>query len=291
MELHSAPGVVWLDGSVIPESEARVSVLDHGFLYGDSVYEAVRTFGEIPFLLDEHLRRLQRSAEGVGISVPVHLRAAIGSVLRGADGERLLRIILTRGVGPLGYEIVPDQKPTLVVLSRPLPRYPTSYYTDGIAVAVVSVRRNPRRSLDPSLKTSNLLNVRLAYMEARRNGADDAVMLNSRGEVAEASGSNVFIVHDQMLWTPPLDAGILEGITRNVVLTRLAPSVGLAIREGPMSLRSLHQASEIFITSTTRAIMPVTRIDNRSVGDGRPGTLTRRLMSAFESLMAGVRGY
>lgn len=280
---QSLPGVVWVDGAVVPESEARVPILDHGFLYGDSVYESVRTFGGKPFLLDAHLRRLERSADGVGIPFPSHIRAAIAETLSGAKDERVLRIILTRGVGPLGYEIVADQKPTLIILSRVVPAYPVRYYTEGIGLAVVSVRRNSRQSLDPSLKTSNLLNVRLAYMEARRAGADDAILLNNRGEVAEASGSNVFVIKQRVLWTPPLEAGILEGITRDFVLRRLAPSVGMDTLQDVMPQDVLTSSDEVFITSTTRSIMPVTRVDGAVVGTGRPGPLTRRLMEQFEA--------
>jgi branched-chain amino acid aminotransferase len=284
----STEGKVWIDGRVVPESEARISILDHGFLYGDSVYEAVRTFCGRPFLLDEHLARLERSATGVGIPMPPRLRGAIAEVLGPLPGEarsgtapdRLLRIILTRGVGPLGYEIVPGQKPTLIVMSRPVPIHPARCYTEGIALAVVSVRRNSRQSLDPALKTSNLLNVRLAYMEARRSGADDALMLNNRGEVAEASGSNVFVVDGGRLWTPPLDAGILEGCTRDFVI-QLARRAGLEVREDPMPLDALAHAREAFITSTTRSVMPVARIDGHRLEEA-PGPTTRRLMDAFE---------
>lgn len=278
----SVPGNVWIDGVVVPEAEARISIFDHGFLYGDSVYEAIRTFGKKIFLLDEHLQRLRRSASGVGIPVPDEVETAIQAVLKTDETDRLLRVILTRGVGPVGYEIVLDQKPTLIVLSRPVPVYPARYYTEGISLAVVSVRRNSRQSLDPSLKTSNLLNVRLAYMESRRDGADDAIMLNNRGEVAEASGSNVFVVTGGRLWTPPLDAGILEGCTRDFVMRRLAD---LEVCEDPMPRAALEQAEEMFITSTTRSIMPVTRLDGRPVGEGRPGPVTRRLMQKFEEVV------
>lgn len=281
----SPTGLVWIDGKIVAESEARVSILDHGFLYGDSVYEAVRTFGGRPFLLEEHMMRLAHSAAGVGIPLPDNIVAAIDAVLAGAPGDRLLRIILTRGVGPMGYALVDDQPPTLIVMSRPVPTYTVEQYRDGISLSVVGVRRNSRQSLDPSLKTSNLLNVRLAYMEARRAGADDAVMLNARGEVAEASGSNVFAVHGELLWTPPTDAGILQGCTRAFVLERVAPLAGVTVRQDPMPLASLESADEIFITSTTRSILPVSRLDGRAVGGARRGPVTLRLMRQFEQLV------
>lgn len=282
----SPSGVVWIEGKIVAESEARISILDHGFLYGDSVYEAVRTFGGRPFLLDEHMIRLAHSAAGVGIPLPDNIIAAVDAVLAGAPGERLLRIILTRGVGPMGYALVDDQPPTLIVMSRPVPTYTVEQYCGGISLAVVGVRRNSRQSLDPSLKTSNLLNVRLAYMEACRAGADDAVMLNARGEVAEASASNVFAVHGETLWTPPIDAGILQGCTRAFVLERVAPLAGVAVRQDAMRLEALESADEIFITSTTRSILPVSHLDGRRVGDGRRGPVTRRLMQCFEQLVS-----
>lgn len=274
---------VWINGEIVAETEARVSVLDHGFLYGDSAYEAVRTFGGRPFLLDAHLRRLGRSAAGIGITLPNSVGVAVDDVLAASSGERLLRIIVTRGVGPLGYDIIADQPPTLIVLSRPMPTYPTAYYLDGLALAFVGVQRNHRNALDPSLKTSNLLNLRLAHMEARRAGADDAVILNARGEVTEASGSNIFAIRKATLFTPPHDAGILAGCTREFVLREIAPAIGMSVREEPMPPEALSDADEIFITSTTRSIHPVTRLDHKPVGDGRPGPLTRRLMRQFEA--------
>ena len=281
----SAEGVVWIDGELFAEADARISIFDHGFLYGDSVYEAVRTFGGHPFLLEEHLQRLVRSAAGVGIPVPETVRAAVAAVVAHSSGERLLRIILTRGVGPMGYALVEGQPPGLIVISRPVPSWSAEQYRNGIALAVVGVRRNSRQSLDPSLKTSNLLNVRLAYMEARRAGADDAVLLNGRGEVAEASGSNVFALHGETLWTPPVEAGILEGCTRAFVLGAVAAHTGVETRHDPMPLEALEEADEVFITSTTRNILPVTRLDQRAVGDGRRGPVTLRLMRGFEALV------
>lgn len=284
-EASSSPPIVWMNGEIVAEADARISLLDHGFLYGDSVYEAVRTFGGRPFLLEAHLSRLAHSAEGVGIALPAALPGAIDAVLSRSSGERLLRIIVTRGIGPMGYAIVADQMPTLIVMSRPVPTFSLDHYNNGIALAVVGVQRNARQSLDPSLKTSNLLNVRLAYMEARRAGADDAVLLNAGGEVTEASGSNVFAIHGNTLWTPPVDAGILEGCTRAFVLGQVAPAVGVATKQDPMPLAALEQADELFITSTTRSILPVSRLDGRIVGEGRRGCVTTRLMQAFERIV------
>lgn len=275
--------LAWIDGEVIPAVEARVSVLDHGFLYGDSVYEAVRTWRGRPFLLGEHLRRLRHSASGIAIPVPPHVPRAVDEVLAAAadDGEHLLRIILTRGVGPPTYEFRAAQEPTLIVLSLPLLHWPERLYREGARLAVVAVRRNPQDSLDPSLKTSNLLNLRLAHMEARRADADDAVLLNHQDEVAEASGSNVFLVERGTLCTPPLRAGILAGVTRAFVLD-LAAAEGIAVEESPIPLDRLRGADEIFLTSTTRSVMPATRLDGEAVGQGVPGPVTRRLMAAFE---------
>jgi len=266
----------------MPADEARVSILDHGFLYGDSVYEAVRTFGGRPFRLGAHLARLERSAAGLFIRMPEGIEAAVDDVLRAGHGEQLVRIMVTRGVGSLGYDLDPEQTPTLVLLGMPVPKYPARFYDEGVRLATTDIRRNPQNSLDPSLKTSNLLNLRLAFMDARRQGADDVVMLNHRGEVAEASGSNIFLVKDGALQTPEMGAGILGGITRDFVI-RLARDNGFQVTEGVISPEALRAADEVFLTSTTRSIMPATVLDSIPVGGGLPGALTRSLMESFEA--------
>ncbi|MBM3461617.1 MAG: branched-chain-amino acid aminotransferase [Armatimonadetes bacterium] len=274
--------IAWIDGRVMPADEARVSILDHGFLYGDSVYEAVRTFGGRPFRLGAHLARLERSAAGLFIRMPEGIEAAVDDVLRAGHGEQLVRIMVTRGVGSLGYDLDPEQTPTLVLLGMPVPKYPARFYDEGVRLATTDIRRNPQNSLDPSLKTSNLLNLRLAFMDARRQGADDVVMLNHRGEVAEASGSNIFLVKDGALQTPEMGAGILGGITRDFVI-RLARDNGFQVTEGVISPEALRAADEVFLTSTTRSIMPATVLDSIPVGGGLPGALTRSLMESFEA--------
>lgn len=280
--MQATEGWAWIDGHLSRVGEARVPVLDHGFLYGDSVYEAVRTYGGRPFLLDEHLARLGHSARGLHIPMPADIPRAVAEVLAADDaGERLLRIIVTRGIGPLSYAIQPDQKPTLVILSLAAPVYPERLYDEGMRLAVVGIRRNPYNSLDPALKTSNLLNLRLAFMEARERGADDAILLNHEGDVAECSGSNLFLVRDGRLATPPTAAGILQGITRGFVLD-VAREAGVETRERRISRAELADADEMFITSTTRSIMPATVVDDRPVGTGKPGPVTRLLMRRFE---------
>jgi len=307
-QTRAAQGWTWINGRIVADKDAHISVMDHGFLFGDSVYETIRTWGGRPFLLQEHLARLERSARGVCIPLPPGVEEAIEAVLRHTatlalkakrssrmkhrDGpalsksargseERLLRVILTRGTGPVGYEVEPSQIPTLIVLSRPLPAIPQRFYQDGMSLAVVSTRRNSRSALDPALKTSNLLNLRMAYMEARRLGADDAILLNHQGDVAESSGSNIFLVQQGRLATPILDVGILQGITRNFVL-HLAQEAGIATSEERLTLEHLRQSEEIFLTSTTRSIMPVSKLDGEAIGQGIPGPLTLRLIRCFE---------
>ena len=283
MRATGGTGWAWVDGRIVPDESATVSILDHGFLYGDSVYEAVRTWSGRPFLLQPHLERLERSAKGLFIPFPDGIPRVVDEMLawRAGEQERLLRIILTRGVGSLGYEIDVSQEPTLVVLSRPLPSYPPRFYREGVHLVVVAVRRNPRSALDPSLKTSNLLNLRLAFMEARRRGADDALLLNHDGDVAEASGSNVFAVINGRLATPPVETGILQGITRGFVMD-LAEREGWKVAEERISLPDLEAATEVFVTATTRSIMPVATIDGRPVGTGKPGPVTCLMVRRFE---------
>jgi branched-chain amino acid aminotransferase len=276
-----------VNGKISADTHATISILDHGFLYGDSAYEAVRTWKGKPFLVDEHLARLARSAAGLCIDLPSNIPEAIQQVLHADshgewEDERLLRIIVTRGKGHLGYDIDPAQKPGLVIISRPVPKYPARFYTEGLRLAVVGVRRQSRTALDPALKTSNLLNLRLAFFEAHRAGADDSILLNADGDVAEASGSNVFIVSHGRVLTPPLDAGILAGITRTFVID-LARDLEVPIAEERISLERLHAADEIFITSTTRSVMPAGMLDGKPIGaHGAPGPVTKRLMEGFE---------
>ena len=277
-------GFASINGTVLPVEEARVSVLDNGFAFGDSVYEVLRTYGGRVFEPGRHFRRLRASAARLGIPVPypdASLLAQVDALLaRTGDPESYIRIVVSRGLGDCSYNFDRVQGPTVVMIQKPLPRHPAWHYESGIKLAAVDVRRNHPRALDPAIKSSNLLNNILAVREAQSRGAEEPVLLNQEGFVAEGASTNVFLAHGGAIATPPLAAGILAGITREVVL-ELLPTLGIPFREQPLRLEDLLGADEAFMTSTTREVVPVTRVDATQVGAGSPGPLTRRVMEAF----------
>jgi branched-chain amino acid aminotransferase len=273
-----------VNGVVTDAAEARVSVLDNGFTFGDAVYETLRTYGGRPFHMGRHLDRLRRSAAGLRIPLPLAdalLRERADALLAASGNpESYLRIIVSRGVGDISYAFERVQGPTVVMVTKPFQPLPDEAYRDGVAVIVSSVRRNHRSALDPALKCCNLLNNALAMQQARDQGALEPIMLNHEGEVAEGSGSNVFLVKDGVLLTPPLDAGILAGVTRAVVLER-AQALGVPAREATVHLPELLAADEAFITSSLKELVPIRTVDGVVVGNGRPGPLTLRLLEDF----------
>jgi branched-chain amino acid aminotransferase len=275
-----------VNGIVTPAAEARVSIFDNGFTFGDSVYETLRTYGGRPFELQRHLRRLRASAGRLGFEIPLANDALSGRLdellTRGANAESYIRLIVTRGLGDISYHFDRVQGPTVVMAVKPFEGYPESQYTEGIAAALVSIRRNSPRALDPAIKSCNLLNNVLAVREAQAAGASEAILLNDKGEVAEGASTNVFMVKGGIVLTPPLDAGILAGITREVVI-ELGREMGLAVREDVIRVPDLLEADEIFLTSSTREAVPVRTLDGRPVGEGRPGPVSRRVLEAFRA--------
>jgi branched-chain amino acid aminotransferase len=297
------PTVVNLDGAIVRPTDARVSVFDRGFLYGDSVYEVIRTYGGRPFELAAHLARLRHSGDRIGLEPKwdaARTAAEIGRTLeaaRGGDapdpgaapwnvGERYVRVVMTRGAGEIGLDPALAVDPVAIVIVQPLRGPPARAYAEGVAAAFVGVRRASPAAMDPTAKTgAHLANV-LAVREARDQGAHEALLLDDRGAVTEGSSSNVFAVRAGRVTTPPLAAGILEGVTRGVVL-RLAREIGVAAEEAPLRPEDLEGADEVFITSTVREIVPVTRLGERAVGAGCPGPVTRRLHDAFRRRAGG----
>src|SRR5262245_13046246 len=223
-----------VNGQVVPADEARVSVLDNGFTFGDSAYETIRTYGGRPFEWDRHLRRLRASTGRLGFEIPqtnAELLERLDAVLaRAANPESYIRLIVSRGVGDISYHFERVEGPTVVMVVKPHHSYPESHYAEGVDVALVDIRRNHPRALDPAIKSSNLLNNVLAIRQAQSRGAEEALLLNQEGRLAEGASTNVFVVRQGALLTPPLTAGILAGITREVVL-ELAASLGLPVRE------------------------------------------------------------
>jgi branched-chain amino acid aminotransferase len=279
-------GRVWIDGEVLPESEARVPVLDRGFLYGDSVYEVTRTFHGVPRLLDRHLDRLARSA--AGLLMPVPPRGAIEAAVRdtiaaGPAGlELYVRIIVTRGGGELGLDPALADAPRLVIIARPVRVPSPEAYRDGVAV-ILSSRTRPA----PGLKTGNYLESVMAAAEARAAGAYESLLRDSVGRVTEGGSSNVFSVRGGQVVTPPIAAGLLPGITRAFVMELLRGD-GVSVDEAPLWPVDLERADELFLTSSIRGVLPITRCDRRGVGDGKPGAVTRRAMSLYGRATSGA---
>jgi len=275
-----------VNGTVVPAAEARVSVLDNGFTFGDSVYETLRTYGGRPFALGRHLRRLRSSAGRIGVALPLSdevMGERLAALLAAAaNPESYIRMIVTRGVGDISYHFDRVQGPTVVMAVKPYVPLSDRDYTEGVAASLVSLRRNAPEALDPAIKACNLLNNILAVQEAQSKGAIEAIMLNRHGEVAEGAGSNVFLVRHGEVLTPPLSAGILSGITREV-LFEVALEDGVTIRERTLWPDDLWSADEAFFTSTLKELAPIRAIDGRPVGTGAPGPLTLRLLAAFRA--------
>ncbi|MFQ5718840.1 MAG: aminotransferase class IV [Acidobacteriota bacterium] len=278
--------MVWIDGRVHAREEAKISAFDHGFLYGDSIYETIRTARGRPFLLDRHLSRLRQSAAIVEMVLSRGDRFfadAITNTLAAVDHpESAIRIVVTRGVGDLGYERHLCGALTTLIYVRPMPSIREPGPRRGVRIAVVDIRRNDRSAVSPAAKTSNLLNNILGSYQAQKQGAEEGIMLNRDGYVAEGTMSNLFIVRRERVQTPPLDVGILPGITRGFVLD-LARSAGLDVVERRFRPDQLTAADEVFLTGTTKGILPVTRVDRHAIGDGSPGPITRRLIHLFDA--------
>ncbi len=281
--------IIYLNGEYVPAEEARVSVFDRGFLYGDGIYETLRVYGGRVFKLEEHLVRLERSAQLIRMDPPLSREAfaeAIDTCLKVNDlSDALVRIGVSRGEASepgLDPALVAGP-PTVVIAPRSFEPYPEAMYEAGIRASVVSVRRNPTEALNPAIKSTNFLNNILAKMEALGAGADEAIMLNTDGHIAEGTTTNIFWVAGYTLCTPPLEAGVLDGVTRSVTIT-LAEDLDYQVLEVLRGRSALEEAEEVFVTSTSYEIMPVTSIDGKPVGSGRAGPMSLELLSKFRGL-------
>ena len=283
--------LIKIDGATYRSREdARISVFDHGFLFGDSVYEVIRTYRGRPFEVGPHLARLFRSAKGISLEIPLTkeaLAAEIDAAVREAacPGEAYVRLIVTRGTGEIDINPATCARPSVVLIVKDLVAWPAALYEKGLDVAIVSTVRNEPGTVDPAIKTGNYLNSVLALIEARRRGAQEACMLNGHGFLTECTTSNIFFVREGQLLTPSLESGILSGITRSDVI-RIARENGIPCREGSFKPDELRAASEAFITSTTRGIMPIGTVDGRPIGDPAKRPLTTRLRGLFDAEVA-----
>jgi len=276
--------LAYVNGKFLSRDEARISVFDHGFLYGDGIYETMRAYRGKIFFLGKHLARLKQSADAIALALPLPLDK-IGEALNEALtvnklNEAYIRIQISRGEGEVGLDPALCPAPSLVILTRPFKDYPPALYANGVSVAIVPTRRNHPLALSPSIKSTNFLNNILAKIESLKTGAYEGIMLNWKGYVAEGTISNVFTVRKGVLHTPALETGILEGITRDLVL-HLARKNNIPVREQLMRPKELLKADECFLTNTTVEVLPVTMVDGHLVGEGRPGPITEKLMHAY----------
>ena len=268
-----------MNDRIVPEAEAKVSVYDHGFLYGDGVYETMRAYGGCVFMLERHLERLGRSASLVRLALPEE--GAVGMAVRDTLAanelsEAYVRITVSRGPGPIGLDPDLCRKPTLVVVAERFREYPVAFYENGMTVTLAKTRRNLREAINPGIKSLNFLNNILAKIEAKDRGADEAFMLNAEGFLAEGTVCNVFFARNGTLCTPSVEAGILDGITREIVIG-LAERNGIAVKEGLFRPRDLMQADEVFFTNTTAEVMPVGSVDDRTFKVGEIAVRLRAL--------------
>jgi branched-chain amino acid aminotransferase len=278
-------GAVYVNGTIANAADAVVPVYDHGFLYGEGVYETLRTYNQVPFLYERHVRRLRASAAHLQLDVPftdVALRGWMRDTVAAAGElrEAYIRVLLTRGVGELTYDVHATPTPSLVIIVKPLDEPPARVFTEGIRVALVPILRNHPGSVNPIIKSNNLLNNALAMQEANRRGAEEGLMCNYRGELSECSQANFFVVRGGVTLTPASQAGLLEGVTRAFIFD-VGKDVGIEVRDDTLVPADLETVDEAFITSTTRELSPVTRIDDRPIGTGKPGPITMKLLGGY----------
>ena len=279
--------IVYLDGQYLPREQAVVSVFDHGFLYGDGVFEGIRSYGGVVFRLKEHLVRLYESAKTVGLAIPISLaemeEVVLETVRRNKLQDAYIRLVVSRGAGDLGLDPRNCAKPTIVCIAASINLYPRAMYENGLEVIITSTRKNRPDVLSPRVKSLNYLSNIMAKQELALAGVLEGIVLTADGYVAEATADNVFMVKNGRLYTPPKFLGILEGVTRNAVMD-LAKQAGIEVREEVFTAHDLYNADEAFFSGTAAELIPVVKVDGRTIGDGKPGPLYKQLMEAFRAL-------
>ncbi len=280
---------VYINGQYVDKENATISVFDHGLLYGDGVFEGMRSYRGKVFRLHEHLKRLWDSAKSIWLQIPIaieEMEKAVNDTLalnRIQDGY--VRLIVTRGRGTLGLDAHLCSDPQVIIITDHVALYPEEHYQKGLEIVTASTLRNHPAAMNPRIKSLNYLNNILAKIEGMQAGCIEALMLNHKGEVAECTGDNIFLVARGSLLTPPTDAGILEGITRAVVM-QLAGAAGIAVREIPLTRHDVYVADECFLTGSAAEIIPVVKVDDRTIGDGKPGPVTADLRQRFRELVS-----
>lgn len=281
------PAKIYINGTIFDPEDAKISVYDHGLLYGDGVFEGMRGYGGKVFRLEQHLDRLWHSAQAICLEIPMskeEMAAAVNDTVSAsgiADGY--IRLVVTRGAGSLGLDPNRCSDPQVIIISDLITLYPDEYYEKGLEIISVSTIRNHPAALNPRIKSLNYLNNILAKMEGLQAGCVEALMLNHKGEVSECTGDNIFVVSGGQLRTPPIEAGILEGITRDAVI-EIAQASGIPCREVALTRHDVYVADECFLTGSAAEVVPVVKVDSRTIGDGKPGSITRDITERFHEL-------
>jgi branched-chain amino acid aminotransferase len=278
---------IYIDGRYYDEKNAKISVFDHGLLYGDGIFEGIRAYNNRVFKLREHIDRLFYSAKAILLTIPLSheevMKAVIETCRKNKLREGYIRLVVTRGVGGLGLNPNKCKNPSIIVIADKIQLYPVEYYQKGLDIITVPTVRNLHSAVNPAIKSLNYLNNILAKIEANQGGCEEAIMLNSEGYVAECTGDNIFIIKNGQMYTPPLSAGALYGITRGVVID-LANQAGLKVSEPNLTRYDVFNADECFLTGTGAELIPVVKIDGRVIGNGKPGAVTRDLVEQYKAL-------
>jgi branched-chain amino acid aminotransferase len=278
---------IWINGTLYDKADAKISVYDHGLLYGDGVFEGLRSYGGKVFRLDEHLARLWNSAKAILLEIPIsreEMGRAVNETLQANSlNDAYIRLVVTRGAGGLGLDPNRTSHPQIIIITDYIAVYPEELYRGGLEIITASTMRNHPAALNPRIKSLNYLNNILAKIESMQAGCLEALMLNHKGEVAECTADNIFLVRNGVLLTPPVDAGALEGITRDAVI-ELARAAGYEVRETALTRHDVYIADECFLTGTAVEVIAVVKVDSRKIGSGTPGPITRDLKERFHKL-------
>ncbi len=278
---------VYVSGKLVDKDDAKVSVYDHGFLYGDGVFEGLRSYGGKVFRLEQHLDRLWKSARAIWLEIPLSREAMASAVndtvQKNGIQDGYIRLVVTRGAGGLGLDPTRTSDPQVIIIADRISLYPPEFYEQGLEIVTASTIRNHPAALSPRIKSLNYLNNILAKIEGLQAGCIEALMLNHKGEISECTGDNIFLVKSGVLYTPSIDAGILEGITRDAVI-ELAQEAGHEVREVGLTRHDVYIADECFLTGTAAEVIPVVKIDGRAIGAGKPGPITNELIEKFHRL-------
>lgn len=280
---------IYIDGNLVDEANARISVFDHGVLYGDGVFEGIRFYNNRIFRLEQHIRRLYDSAKSILLTIPISpeqmMEATRDTVRANGLSDGYIRLVVTRGVGPMGLSPFKCSTPSVIIIADKITLYSDEAYANGLTMATVATRRPSHDILSPQVKSLNYLNNIMAKVEAIQAGAEEGLMLNERGLVAECTGDNLFIIRDGVISTPPLSAGALDGITRRVVI-EIAAELGIPLHERDISRHDIYTADECFLTGTAAEVIAATKLDQRVIGTGKPGPITQKIIARFRELAA-----